>query len=351
MRGKSDTQKNTPQEREIVRLRMDELTMYEQNAKRHPPEQVKQIAKSIKKFGDNVPIGIWGEKNIIVDGHGRYLAKKMLGDEYANCVRLDHMTDNERRAYTLAVNKIALNSGLDSRVAQLELQSIVSINMADFGFKPPEPDTGYYGDARERTNDAYNLNYFRPGMAAGDWQIPKLARCDYTPKDLIGFNYALTSTQKNVGVHFFVDDYQFERVWNQPEKYTRILAQYDCVLTPDFSLYMDMPRCMKLWNIYRSRLIGQIWQGAGMKVIPTMSWAEPETFEFCFDGIPEGSTVAVSTVGVLREKTAREIWQQGADEMMRRIQPQTIILYGRPIDYNWGGIKIVSYKPKAFGGQ
>ena len=348
MRGKSDTPKNAPQEREIVRLRMDELTMYEQNAKRHPPEQVKQIAKSIKKFGDNVPIGIWGEKNIIVDGHGRYLAKKMLGDEYANCVRLDHMTDNERRAYTLAVNKIALNSGLDSRVTQLELQSIVSINMSDFGFKPPEPDTGYYGDARERTDNEYNLRYFHATESSGTWQIPTLERCNHVPRDLIGFNYALSSTDERAGVHFFIDDYQFERVWKHPEKYTKILSRFDCVLTPDFSLYMDMPRCMKLWNIYRSRLIGQIWQDAGMKVIPTMSWAETETFEFCFEGIPQGSTVAVSTVGVLRDKTAREIWRQGTDEMMRRIQPQTVILYGKAIDYDWGKSKVVSYQPKAF---
>lgn len=346
MRNESDTIKNGAHE--IVRLRMDELTLYTQNAKRHPAKQVRQIANSIERFGDNVPIGVWGANNVIVDGHGRYLAKKLLGHEYADCLRLDHMTDDERKAYTLAVNKVALNSGLDDGIVQLELQSIVGIDMADFGFKPPKVDVGYYGDERERTNDAYNLSYFRPSLAAGDWQIPKLARCDYIPKDLIGFNYALTSPRKNVGVHFFLDDYQFERVWNQPEKYARILAQYDCVLTPDFSLYMDMPRCMKLWNIYRSRLIGQIWQDAGMKVIPTMSWAETETFEFCFEGIPQGGAVAVSTVGVLRDKTAREIWRQGTDEMMRRIQPQTVILYGKAIDYDWGKTKVVSYQPKAF---
>lgn len=349
MCNESDSKKNGA--REIVRLRMDELTLYAQNAKRHPAKQVRQIANSIERFGDNVPIGVWGANNVIVDGHGRYLAKKLLGHEYADCVRLDHMTDAERKAYTLAVNKVALNSGLDDDIVQFELQSIVGIDMADFGFKPPKVDIGYYGDERERTNDAYNLSYFRPGMAAGDWQIPKLARCDYTPKDLIGFNYALTSTQKDVGVHFFVDDYQFERVWNQPEKYTRILAQYDCVLTPDFSLYMDMPRCMKLWNIYRSRLMGQIWQNAGMRVIPTVSWAGPDTFDFCFEGIPKGGIVAISTVGVMRSKEAQTIWRDGVDEMMRRIQPQTIILYGQPIDYNWDGIKIANYKPKAFGGQ
>ena len=75
---------------------------------------------------------------------------------------------------------------------------------------------------------------------------------------------------------------------------------------------------------------------------------EPRENEFCFEGIPQGSTVAVSTVGVLRDKTAREIWRQGTDEMMRRIQPQTVILYGKAIDYDWGKTKVVSYQPKAF---
>ena len=136
MRNESDTIKKGAHE--IVRLRMDELTLYAQNAKRHPAKQVRQIANSIERFGDNVPIGVWGENNVIVDGHGRYLAKKLLGHEYADCLRLDHMTDDERKAYTLAVNKVALNSGLDDGIVQLELQSIVGIDMADFGFKPPK---------------------------------------------------------------------------------------------------------------------------------------------------------------------------------------------------------------------
>lgn len=165
MRNESDTIKNGAHE--IVRLRMDELTLYTQNAKRHPAKQVRQIANSIERFGDNVPIGVWGANNVIVDGHGRYLAKKLLGHEYADCVRLDHMTDDERKAYTLAVNKVALNSGLDDGIVQLELQSIVGIDMADFGFKPPKVDIGYYGDERERTNDAYNLNYFSLRLGGG----------------------------------------------------------------------------------------------------------------------------------------------------------------------------------------
>ena len=61
---------------------------------------------------------------------------------------------------------------------------------------------------------------------------------------------------------------------------------------------------MKIWNIYRSRAIGQYYQEQGIKVIPTISWAEKETFEFCFDGIPKGSIVSISTIGVKQNKEA-----------------------------------------------
>lgn len=72
------------------------------------------------------------------------------------------------------------------------------------------------------------------------------------------------------------------------------------MLTPDFSLYLDMPRAMKVWNVYRSRLISQIAQDYGCVVIPTVSWAERETFNFCFDGLPENSTLSISTIGIKR---------------------------------------------------
>ncbi len=163
---------------------------------------------------------------------------------------------------------------------------------------------------------------------------------------MIGFNYAKTSKEKNVGIHFYLDDYQFERVWNNKEKYIDILKQYQCILSPDFSLYMDMPMPMKIWNIYRSRAIGQYYQEQGIKVIPTISWAEKETFEFCFDGIPKGSIVSISTIGVKQNKEAFKIWKQGVDELIKRINPSTILIYGGKVDYDYKDIKVIYYKNK-----
>lgn len=87
---------------EIIKLNINELKPYEKNAKIHTPEQIEQIKSSIEKFGMNDPIGIWGKDNIIVEGHGRIEALKQLNIEEVECIRLDHLTDEERKAYTLA---------------------------------------------------------------------------------------------------------------------------------------------------------------------------------------------------------------------------------------------------------
>lgn len=143
----------------------------------------------------------------------------------------------------------------------------------------------------------------------------------------------------------FIDDYQFERFWNTPERYVDLLSKFNAVLSPDFSLYMNMPMAMKLWNIYRSRLLGHYWQEQGIKVIPTIGWAELETFAFCFDGIPEGSIVAVSTIGVKRQEEAYKVWKSGMDAMIGKIKPSVILVYGGELGYNYPeGIEIRYYQ-------
>ena len=91
----------------------------------------------------------------------------------------------------------------------------------------------------------------------------------------------------------------------------------------------------------------QFLQNAGMDVIPTISWAEKETFDFCFDGIAtQGSVVAVSTIGVKQSDYAMEIWRQGMDEMIKRIQPSAILVYGGAVDYDYHGVEVHYYDNK-----
>jgi DNA modification methylase len=111
---------------------IDTIKPYKNNAKKHPREQIDQIKKSIEQFGMDDPIGIW--KDEIVEGHGRLIACKELGYEEVPIIRLDHLTDEERKAYTLAHNKLTMNSDFDFDILQEELENFDTIDMSDFGF-------------------------------------------------------------------------------------------------------------------------------------------------------------------------------------------------------------------------
>lgn len=120
----------------IEYLKIEDITPYKNNAKIHTAEQIKQIKNSIKEFGMNDPIGIWGEKNIIVEGHGRLIACKELGYKEVPVIRLDELTDEQRKAYTLAHNKLTMNTDFDLDLLNLELEDLnfTDIDMSDFGF-------------------------------------------------------------------------------------------------------------------------------------------------------------------------------------------------------------------------
>ena len=111
---------------------IDSIKPYEGNAKEHPAEQIEQIKKSIQEFGNNDPIAVWN--NEIVEGHGRYTALKELGVTEIPIIRLDNLTDEQRKAYTLIHNKLTMNSDFDFDILNEELDKIINIDMEDFGF-------------------------------------------------------------------------------------------------------------------------------------------------------------------------------------------------------------------------
>ena len=113
----------------IIYISPDELTPYEGNARKHAPEDIDQIKASIEADGFLDPIGIWGDQNIIVEGHGRQIAAKELGLESVPCIRVDHLTDTQRRDYAIRHNRTAELSGwdfgkLEEEIARLEIEGV-----------------------------------------------------------------------------------------------------------------------------------------------------------------------------------------------------------------------------------
>lgn len=118
---------------QIELINIDEIIPYENNAKLHPKEQIEQIKKSILEFGNNDPIAI-DKNNVIVEGHGRLLALKELGYEEIEVIKLGHLTEEQRKAYTLIHNKLTMNTDFDIEILESELAAINIIDMNDFDF-------------------------------------------------------------------------------------------------------------------------------------------------------------------------------------------------------------------------
>lgn len=117
----------------IEKIKIDDIKPYVNNAKLHPAEQIEQIKKSILEFGNNDPIAV-DKDNTIIEGHGRYLALKELGYNEVECIRLEHLNEEQKKAYILVHNKLTMNTGFDIDLLNEELEQIVSIDMSDFDF-------------------------------------------------------------------------------------------------------------------------------------------------------------------------------------------------------------------------
>lgn len=331
----------------IIDMDLQKIKAYENNPRKNDCA-VEYVAESIRQFGFKVPIVI-DKNNVIIAGHTRAKAAKNLGMQKVPCIVADDLTDEQVKAFRLADNKVAEMAEWDIELLDEELGEILDIDMTALGFPELEMDneepTGpaYYGAERERTFEAYNLHDVDLERVTKKWQMPVIERCNHVPDDLIGFKYAKQANESDykAGIHFFIDDYQFERIWNAPHDYMDLLQKFDCVLTPDFSLYTEMPLPMQIWNVYRSRMIGQIMQDYGMRVIPTLQWCREESFPFCFDGIEPGGTVAVSTIGVKEHTENKSLWINGMNEAMKQLKPSCVIVYGGNIGYDYGKTKVV----------
>lgn len=331
------------------KIKLCKIKPYNNNAKIHTKEQIQQIVDSIKEFGYNDPIAV-DENNIIIEGHGRWQALKNLSATHPefntiDVIRLNHLTDEQKRAYILAHNQLTMNTGFDKDLLETELSDIYDIDMQLFNFDLTDTLTDDFLDelqheeSKEKTQklkeNILNLAYAQ-FEGSGKYDIPQIKAVNEIPeiKEWIGFNYVLNdkSTLKeksHKGVHFFIDDYQFERVWNSPDDYIEKLLPYGAVLSPDFSPYGDMPLATQIFNHYRKHWLAVYWQNKGVKVIPTIrASTDPRSFEWYLDGEPKKGIVAISSMWVKEGKHSYEVWVKEYSEMIKRLNPKKIFIYG-----------------------
>ena len=318
---------------QIERIKISDIKPYKLNAKEHPASQIEKIKKSIREFGFNDPIAI-DEKATVIEGHGRLQAMKEMGQEYIDAIRLSHLSEEQKKAYILVHNKLTMETGFDTDILKTELEGLTEIDMSGFGFDLPtelEPPD-YKSATQELKENILNLGVAQFG-GVGKYDIPEILPTYEMPevKEWIGFNYVLSDKNpEGKGVHFFIDDYQFERVWNNPTIYIEKLQRYAAVMAPDFSPYGDMPLATQIFNHYRKHLVARYWQDYGITVIPTIrASTDRRSLEWYLDGEPSGSVVAYSSMWIRDDR--REIYEYSKEEWKRMeetLKPRTVLVYG-----------------------
>ncbi len=194
----------------------------------------------------------------------------------------------------------------------------------------------------KRNNPLFMRNQFQ---VEGKYGIPIVKKQDIPLENLSLIACSDTQshaskTNKKSGVHFFVDDDRFENIYRNPKRSLKKYSQYAFLLTPDFSTYADMDPWRQIESIAHSRWVGAYWQSQGLKVIPTITWSTPSSYEYCFDGIEKHSIVAVGMIGC---KSNRFNFMNGYNEMLRRIDPKAIICFGNPFNEMGGNIIPIDY--------
>ena len=180
----------------------------------------------------------------------------------------------------------------------------------------------------------------------GKYGFPQVRAEQLIPEDPSNsFNFMLSdSMPENCWYHCFCDDYQFSRLWNNLYVYLPLIRKTKGFISTDFSLYRDYKDDALIWNCYRNRVMAYAMQEAGADVIPTAGFGHERTWEWCFDGLPKNSTVAITTNGTLSDPEARRLFVGGVEALVHTLTPYAIVVCGKSpawLDTKYPDIRIV----------
>ena len=200
--------------------------------------------------------------------------------------------------------------------------------------------TEYEVSKQKKKQELVRNEFLYHGRSAGKYNFPIIKKQDVDVNKIKFLSYVDAkkddSENKDKTIHFFTYDWKFEKVYQNADEELEKLSQYYALLSPDFSIFTNMPLALQIESIFKNRWCGAYWQSKGLKVIPTVSWGDEKSFHFCFDGIEEGSIVAVSTY--YRENCEEE-FMLGYNEMLKKIKPSMVLCYDEPFKEMQGNIK------------
>lgn len=194
--------------------------------------------------------------------------------------------------------------------------------------------------------DVFKSDLVKDADFVGQYEFACIRKSDHIPQKAVPFDKSVKITDRNQWVHFYIHDYQFERLWKQPNLYLSRLISFNGVITPDFSVCREMPLAMQIWNTYRNRAIGHWLQSNEIPIIPNVRWGDERTYSYAFDGIEPGGTISVSTCGCIHNKQDRYYFIKGLEKMVEVLNPPVIVNYSQTPDdifakYKKAGIIVV----------
>lgn len=170
-------------------------------------------------------------------------------------------------------------------------------------------------------------------LTEGPFRFPKLeAVHNVEPRTLVPFNAVMSFSRQDVDqftfFHFFVHDYQFERMWAQPDKYLPFLKQIGQGIGPDYSMYLYMHPAELIINKTRNFLAAFYLQKHGLPLIPNACCGDAQTLDWAFDGLPEHSVLALSSQSCMKDGIAKQALLNGIHTLVRQKHPEKLLVYG-----------------------
>lgn len=183
--------------------------------------------------------------------------------------------------------------------------------------------------ARTQPTDCWNASLLRNALYTSGTDLPLFDTANAVPKGVVSFKNITPTTDRSQWIHFYECDKRLEVVWESPECFVECFRQFAGIISPDLSIFYDMPILLQGYNTLRNRTLAHWFSHQGIPVIPNIRWGDERSYAFCFDGIEQHKVVCISTYGFLLHKHDRSIFCQGLDKMITQLEPNTVLVYGQ----------------------
>lgn len=237
---------------------------------------------------------------------------------------------------------------------QLTMFRLDSVSSTNGYHGTPQPKYQIYTSPLDR-RDVFNAHLTHGLTWSGPYDIPAIGSCTLVPNALVAFSEinALATVEPGTWVHFYEDDYKFVRLWRSPERYIEKLKRFSGVISPDFSLYWNMPRAQQIEHTFRNQLLGARMQTDGLNVIPNVRLCGRQSIPYALAGTPKNSTIALGLHGCIKSAENRRRVFEEIKILCDAATPENLIVYGSPaygvLEYPQElGIPVYVFPPDTF---